>query len=159
MFLKIDYDEPESTLNPTEGILYSFVKSWCSNHKGQCTLAYKEIREHLPYRNISLVTVQKTIPKLVNRGLLIRKGTKSSPILEVFSNSQKDDYNKDSNSQKDDLKSSNRQFEIVKNTISTICKDHKLDQGKDHPLSSSSDSTPSAEDIKAAEEAMKRHGL
>lgn len=158
MFLKIDYDEPESTLNLTQCVLYSFVKGWCANHDGRCVLSYAQIKDSLPCK-CTLITIKRTIPELVKKGLLIRKGTRSNPVLEVFSKYQNDTKGIDPKYQNDTNKVSNRDYESINLRLSTICKDHKLDQGKIGSLSESSDLSLSPEDIKAAEEAMKRHGL
>lgn len=132
MFLKIDYDEPESTLNLTQCVLYSFVKGWCANHDGRCVLSYAQIKDSLPCK-CTLITIKRTIPELVKKGLLIRKGTRSNPVLEVFPKYQNDTKDTDPKYQNDTNKVSNRDYESINLRLSTICKDHKLDRGEITP--------------------------
>lgn len=172
MFLKIEYDDSTSDLSATELIVYSWIKDWCRNHQGKCTKTYTEILKMLPCR-ISEGSLKRAVWTLIELNLIKRSGSKSFPVLTVYGDfsetqtEQSEDAPKDQNDlleqnskdQNDLSKRSNRSNQKIKMILSTSINRSMKDQGKDHPLSSSSDSSPSPEDIKAAEEAMKRHGL
>ena len=173
MFLKIEYNESTSDLSATELIVYSWIKDWCRNHQGKCTKTYTEILELLPNFTISEMTLKRSVWSLIDKGFIKRTGSKSDPVLTVYgdflgtqteqsegdSKVQNEPLETDSKVQNEPFKSSNRTFQKFNLNLSTICKDHKLDQGKIDSLSESSDLSFSPEDIKAAEEAMRRHGL
>lgn len=158
MFLKVEYNESNSDLSPVELIIYSWLKEWCLHNQGKCTKTYVEILKLLPCCAISEGTLKRAIWSLIEKGKVIRKGCKQSPVLIVpkDQNDLSDEKTKDQN---DPTKRSNRSDQKINTIFSTSINKLMKDPLKEAPLSSSSDSSPSPEDIKAAEEAMKRHGL
>ena len=88
---------------------------------------------------------------MVKKGLLIRKGTRSNPVLEVFSKYQNDTKGIDPKYQNDTNKVSNRDYESINLRLSTICKDHKLDRGEITPPPSKISSSLSEDETEGKE--------
>ena len=170
-------------LSANELVVLYWLINWCrlSDHKGICTLSAPDISDRIPC-DISVPTLRRVITKLVSLGYISVRYTKGCnwciSIANLDQNGRgspsKMDADLDQNDQTTLIKmisvtDQNDQGRVINLIRDSDQNDHphyikeskeRIKESKKAPPSNSSDLiTPSAEDIKAAEEAMKRHGL